>query len=111
MAETATGGLGSRQPGPKGAPELILGLALGNKLGLHSVLASGLVPIYCFLPKLGVTVSKAGRRIDKVRVSRAGHTFHERWAARRALQLVFPKDDLFAIVVEGLSPDESLRSC
>jgi len=28
--------------------------------------------------------------IDTVRASRAGHTFHERWAARRALQLVFP---------------------
>jgi hypothetical protein len=54
-------------------------------------------------------VSKVGQRIDKVRVSRAGHTFHERWAARRALQLVFPKDDLFAIVVEGLSPHESLK--
>ncbi|WP_421789242.1 dsDNA nuclease domain-containing protein [Hyphobacterium sp.] len=42
--------------------------------------------------------------IDVVRVSRAGHTFHERWAARRALQLVFPKDNLHSIVVEGLSP-------
>jgi len=49
------------------------------------------------------------RSIDTVRVSRAGHTFHERWAARRALQLVFPKDDLFAIVVEGLSPSENLK--
>ena len=47
--------------------------------------------------------------MDKVRVSRAGHTFHERWAARRALQLVFPKDSLFAIVVEGLSPREHLK--
>ncbi len=52
---------------------------------------------------------EAGRRIDTVRVSRAGHTFHERWAARRALELVFPKDDLFAVVVEGLSPQESLK--
>ncbi|MCD1628095.1 hypothetical protein K7H22_19050 [Seohaeicola saemankumensis] len=54
-------------------------------------------------------MTKAGKRIDKVRVSRAGHTFHERWAARRALQLVFPKDNLFAIVVEGLSPNENLK--
>jgi hypothetical protein len=45
--------------------------------------------------------------IEKVRASRAGHTFHERWAARRALQLVFPKDDLFAIAVEGLSTSET----
>ncbi|MBL5864355.1 hypothetical protein JBO49_27530 [Serratia fonticola] len=49
------------------------------------------------------------RSVDKVRVSRAGHTFHERWAARRALQLVFPKDNLFAIVIEGLSPNENLK--
>lgn len=54
-------------------------------------------------------MNKAVRRTDKVRVSRAGHTFHERWAARRALQLVFPKDNLFAIVVEGLSPNERLK--
>ena len=47
--------------------------------------------------------------IEKVRASRAGHTFHERWAARRALQLVFPKDDLFAISVEGLSTNETAQ--
>ena len=44
---------------------------------------------------------------DKVRASRAGHTFHERWAARRALSLVFPKDGLYAIAVEGLSTSET----
>lgn len=44
---------------------------------------------------------------DTVRASRAGHTFHERWAARRALQLVFPNDDLFAIAVEGISSTET----
>lgn len=54
-------------------------------------------------------LSKRGGGIDTVRVSRAGHTFHERWAARRALQLVFPKDNLFAIVVEGLPPQENLK--
>jgi len=54
-------------------------------------------------------VSKVVGSIDKVRVSRAGHTFHERWAARRALQLVFPKDNLFAVVIEGLSPNEHLK--
>jgi hypothetical protein len=43
---------------------------------------------------------------DTVRASRAGHTFHERWAARRALQLIFPNDDLFAIAVEGISSTE-----
>lgn len=45
--------------------------------------------------------------IDTVRASRAGHTFHERWAARRALQLVFPNDDLFAIAVESVSSTET----
>ncbi|WP_163874514.1 ATP-binding protein [Rhizobium laguerreae] len=45
-------------------------------------------------------------RIDTVRASRAGHTFHERWTARRILQLVFPKDSLFAVAVEGISPEE-----
>lgn len=54
-------------------------------------------------------MNKSAKKIDKVRVSRAGHTFHERWASRRALQLVFPKDNLFAIIVEGLSPNESLK--
>ncbi len=44
---------------------------------------------------------------DSTRASRAGHTFHERWAARRALQLVFPNDNLFAIAVEGISSTET----
>jgi hypothetical protein len=45
--------------------------------------------------------------VDTVRASRGGHTFHERWAARRALQLVFPQDRLKAIAVEGLSTSET----
>lgn len=49
----------------------------------------------------------ANEGIDTVRASRAGHTFHERWAARRALQLVFPNDDLSAIAVEGISSTET----
>ena len=48
---------------------------------------------------------KAG--IDTVRASRDGHTFHERWAARRSLELVFPQDGLFAIALEGLSSNET----
>ncbi len=47
--------------------------------------------------------------VDTVRASRGGHTFHERWAARRALQLVFPQDNLRAIAVEGLSPSETAQ--
>lgn len=50
---------------------------------------------------------KIDDQIDTVRSSRAGHTFHERWAARRALQLIFPKDGLFAIAVEGISSTET----
>lgn len=49
----------------------------------------------------------ADEDIDTVRASRAGHTFHERWAARRALQLVFPNDHLFAIAVEGISSTDT----
>jgi len=47
------------------------------------------------------------QEFDSVRSSRAGHAFHEQWAARRALQLVFPNDDLSAIAVEGLSYTET----
>ncbi len=43
-------------------------------------------------------------RIDKVRASRDGHEFHEAWAARKALQLVMPTDELVGIAVEGLAP-------
>ncbi|MFN5191034.1 MAG: NACHT domain-containing protein, partial [Burkholderiales bacterium] len=47
--------------------------------------------------------------IDTVRASRAGHVFHERWAARRALQLVFASDKLNAIAVEGISSTEKAQ--
>jgi hypothetical protein len=55
-----------------------------------------------------LTIKKATvQTVDTVRASRGGHTFHERWAARRALQLVFPQDRLKAIAVEGLSTRET----
>jgi len=60
--------------------------------------------------KAAITImSNTDESIDTVRASRAGHTFHERWAARRALQLVFPNDALFAIAVEGISSTETAR--
>lgn len=59
--------------------------------------------------RTGRNLSKKVLSIDKVRASRAGHTFHERWTARRALQLLFPKDDLYAIAVEGLSTSETAK--
>ena len=40
--------------------------------------------------------------IDKVRASKAGHAFHEAWAARTALELLPPPStDLTSITLEG----------
>jgi hypothetical protein len=39
--------------------------------------------------------------IDKVRASKAGHAYHEAWAARSALELLLPSTDLVAITLEG----------
>src|ERR1043166_6571135 len=49
-------------------------------------------------------------RIDKVRASRDGHEFHEAWAARRALRLVMPTDELVGIAVEGLAPADQTNA-
>lgn len=43
----------------------------------------------------------ASIEIDKVRESKAGHAFHEAWAARTALELLPPSTDLVAICVKG----------
>lgn len=51
-------------------------------------------------------MAKLKIRTDKVRASRDGHEFHENWAARKAIQLIFPKDDLVGIAVEGVSPED-----
>lgn len=59
------------------------------------------------VPSLLESMPTNKESVDTVRSSRAGHTFHERWAARRALQLIFPKDGLFAIAVEGISSTET----
>lgn len=48
--------------------------------------------------------NKKPKKIDKVRASRDGHEFHEAWAARKALQLVMPTDELVGIAIEGLAP-------
>lgn len=46
--------------------------------------------------------------IDKVRASKAGHAFHEAWAARSALELLLPKTRLVSITLEGFdSIDEA----
>jgi hypothetical protein len=45
---------------------------------------------------------------ESVRASRAGHIFHEQWAARRSLQLIFPRDGLCAIAIEGFSTSDDI---
>ncbi len=49
---------------------------------------------------------KKAKPISRTRASRDGHEFHEAWAARKALQLLFPPDDLVGIGVEGLAPED-----
>jgi hypothetical protein len=44
--------------------------------------------------------------IDKVRASKAGHAFHEAWAARTALELLPPSSDLTAITLEGFDEQD-----
>ncbi|OXJ06952.1 hypothetical protein [Burkholderia sp. HI2500] len=44
--------------------------------------------------------------IDKVRASKAGHAFHEAWAARTALELLPPSTDLVAITLEGFDEQD-----
>lgn len=43
---------------------------------------------------------------NSIRPSKEGHAYHEAWAARRALELLRPRDGLCAIAVEGLSCEE-----
>jgi hypothetical protein len=44
--------------------------------------------------------------IDKVLATREGHTYHETWAARVALGLLYPSTTLRAITVEGFSVED-----
>lgn len=50
--------------------------------------------------------------IDKVRASKAGHAYHEAWAARTALELLLPGSSLRAITLEGFDAvdDEALST-
>lgn len=45
--------------------------------------------------------------IDKVRASREGHTYHDTWIARVALELLVPPTTLSAIAVEGFSTEDA----
>lgn len=49
-------------------------------------------------------------RVDNVRASRDGHEYHEAWTARKALQLLWPDNNLVAIAVEGPSPSDQARA-
>ena len=51
-----------------------------------------------------------GRSTDRTRASREGHWFHEAWAARKAMQLLFPIDGLIGIAVEGLSEEDQVHA-
>lgn len=51
-------------------------------------------------------VDAAPIEIDKVRASKAGHAFHEAWAARTALELLPPSTDLTAITLEGFDEQD-----
>jgi hypothetical protein len=44
---------------------------------------------------------------DLLRDSRDGDQFHYHWAARQALRLLRPGTDLVALVIEGVSPDDT----
>lgn len=45
-------------------------------------------------------------KFDSVRASRDGHEFHEAWVARKCLGLLFPKDDLVGVAIEGFAGDD-----
>ncbi|MDE0611246.1 MAG: transcriptional regulator, partial [Gammaproteobacteria bacterium] len=50
------------------------------------------------------------RGADIGRISREGHWFHEAWTARKAMQLLLPRDGLIGIAVEGLSEEDQSRA-
>ncbi|MCF6287943.1 MAG: ATP-binding protein [Proteobacteria bacterium] len=50
------------------------------------------------------------KSVDKTKASRDGHEFHENWAARKALQLLWPKDELIGIAMEGLHPADQKKA-
>jgi len=51
-------------------------------------------------------MNKVYEDTDKVLASNEGDEFHIVWTARRCLQLLNPKNDLKAVVVEGVSPKD-----
>lgn len=55
-------------------------------------------------------MARKRKSVDKTRASRDGHEFHENWAARKALQLLWPQDDLIGIALEGLHPADQRKA-
>jgi hypothetical protein len=59
--------------------------------------------ITCTYAPMSLENQSSPTAIDKVRASRDGHTYHETWAARVALGLLYPSTTLRSITVEGFS--------
>ena len=53
---------------------------------------------------------KTKAKINPVLTSRGGDQFHYLWAARRCLRLLSPQEGLASIVIEGVSPSESVSN-
>ena len=53
---------------------------------------------------------KKSQGTDTVRASREGHSFHDAWTARKAMQLLLPTNELIGIAVEGLSEEDQARA-
>ncbi|HEY4275989.1 MAG TPA: hypothetical protein VGM68_10925 [Rhizomicrobium sp.] len=59
-------------------------------------------------PKRGKGTAAKKKKVDKPRASKEGNRYHEAWLARRSLELIFPRDGLIAIAVEGLHDETGL---
>ncbi len=51
-------------------------------------------------------MARTRKTFDSVRASRDGHEYHEAWVARKCLGLLWPKDDLVGISIEGFSQED-----
>lgn len=55
---------------------------------------------------VGNEQSAAPLAVEATRASKDGHRYHEAWTARRALELILPRDNLIAIAIEGLHEED-----
>lgn len=54
-----------------------------------------------------MTVSSSEKSEIGARASREGHEYHVAWAAKVALQLIYPNSDLIAIAIEGFNVENA----